>query len=442
MRGEGDVGSAPYPFRLFCMLLDLIVRLNGVAKHFSHNAIDVGSELGNGLGTHFALALLTYAHGTLGNLFFANNEHVGDAFELVVAHLATDLFVAAVDGCADTCQVELTFNLLGVVVELFAHGQHDGLIWSEPQGELSSCVLDEHGHKALQAAEGGTVDHDRTVSLVVGTNVLQFKTFGQVVVHLNGAQLPLATNGVLDHEVELGSVESSLASLLNKGHALLLTSLDDRSLGLLPVFVGTNIFLLIIGVAERNLCGVLSEVEGLEDVEDDVHNLLELLLDLVGTNEDVGVVLSKATNTSQTMELATLLVAVYGAELCVAQRQVAIGAGLGTVDFAVVRAVHRLEQILLALDWGVDGLEAVLAILSVVTRGDVEGLVADVGSDDGDVAVAFLNIAEELLETATQTCAIGQPEGQTSTHALGEGKEFHFLTNLAVVAFLGLFEQN
>ena len=63
--------------------------------------------------------------------------------------------------------------------------------------------------------------------------------------------------------------------------------------------------------------------------------------------EQVGVVLGEAADPGQARQLARLLVAVDRAELGQPQRQVAIAARLRGVDLDVVRAVHRLEQVLL-----------------------------------------------------------------------------------------------
>ena len=63
------------------------------------------------------------------------------------------------------------------------------------------------------------------------------------------------------------------------------------------------------------------------------------------------------------------------------------------------------------------------------------------GSDDLEISVAFLNLAEELLEAVAQGSALGEPEGKACAHSVGEGEEFHLLAQDAVVAFLGLFEE-
>ncbi len=227
-------------------------------------------------------------------------------------------------------------------------------------------MLEKHGYETLHRAEGGAVNHDGAVLLVVAAGVFELEAFGQVVVDLDGAELPAAAEGVLDHEVELGAVECCLAKLGAGLEALLGAGVDDGLLGKVPVLVRADVFLLVLGVAERYLGLEVVKLESLEDVEDDVHHLEELALNLVGGAVDVGIVLRKAAHACQAVELAALLVAVDCAELGQAQGQVAVAAGQRAEYLAVVGAVHGLEQILFALLGGMDGLEGVLAILGVV----------------------------------------------------------------------------
>ena len=326
-----------------------------------------------------------------------------------------------------------------VVVELLRDGKHDDLLGREPQRELAAGVLEQHGHEALHRAERRAVDHDRAVELVVGALVRQVEALREVVVHLDGAQLPLAADGVLDHEVEFWSVEGSFAVLHDRVETLLLGGLHDGRLGLLPVLVRTDVLLAVVRVTQRNLCRIAVELQRAEDIKHDVDHALELLEQLVGADKQVGVVLSETAHSGQSVELARLLVAVDRSELGQTDRQLLVRTGLRTVDLAVVRAVHRLEQVLLTLDRGVDRLEGVLAVLGIVARGDVELLVADVRGDDLLVAVLLLHVAQELLQTVAQCGALRQPERKTLAHALREGEQFEVLAQLAVVALLGLF---
>ena len=54
------------------------------------------------------------------------------------------------------------------------------------------------------------------MSLIVGAHVVQVETLWQVVIELDGAELSLAAEGILYHEVQLGAVERGLTFLLNR----------------------------------------------------------------------------------------------------------------------------------------------------------------------------------------------------------------------------------
>ena len=285
------------------------------------------------------------------------------------------------------------------------------------------------------------MNHHGAVLLVVSAGIFEFEAFGQVVVHLNGTELPATAEGVLHHEVELRTVESGFAVFDAGRQAFFFASLDNGVFGLFPVFFRTDILLAVHLVAQGNLCLKVFEVEGLEDNHDDVHHTQELVLYLVRTAEDVRVVLGKAAHTRQSVQLTALFVTVHGAELCEAQGQVLITAGLPSVNGAVVRAVHGLEHILLAFFGRVDRLERVFAILGIVSGSDVEVLRADVRRHHLLVAVALLDFLQEILEAQAERGAFRQPHGQALAYEFGEHEEFHFLANLAVVAALGFFEE-
>ncbi len=86
--------------------------------------------------------------------------------------------------------------------------------------------------------------------LVVATGVFQTETLGEVVIDLNRTELPTASDCIFHHEVELRTVESSFALHLLCFQTFLSTSLYDCVLSEMPILVGADIFLLIIGIAE------------------------------------------------------------------------------------------------------------------------------------------------------------------------------------------------
>ena len=94
------------------------------------------------------------------------------------------------------------------------------------------------------------MDHHGTVFLVVAAGVFELESFGEVVVDLYCAELPAASECVLDHEVEFGAVECCFAKLGASFETLFGACVDDGLLGKVPVFVGADVFFLVLGVAE------------------------------------------------------------------------------------------------------------------------------------------------------------------------------------------------
>ena len=239
--------------------------------------------------------------------------------------------------------------------------------------------------------------------LVVGTGVLEVEALRQIVVYLDGTQLPATAEGILDHKVELWPVEGCFAVLNLRRKTLFGTRLDDGLLGTLPVLFATDILIALDLVTKGDLSFEALEVQRLEDDEDDIHHLAELFLDLVGTAEEVGIVLREATHTRQTVELTALLVAIDRTELSQTLGQVTIGVRTKSLeDLTVVRAVHWLEHELFALLRRSDGAEGVRTVLRPVTRGDVELLRADMWGDDLLIAELLLDLLEEVLQTQAE----------------------------------------
>ena len=207
--------------------------------------------------------------------------------------------------------------------------------------------------------------------MVVLARVFEFKTLRQVVVHLDSTQLPTATDSVFDHKVQFRAIESRLAIFYFCGQTFLAASLDDSTLGFLPNLVATHILGGVLRVAQRDLCLEVLEIQCFEDNLDNLHYADKLVLYLVRAAEDMRIVLCDRAHTRQSVQLARLLIAIDGTELCTAERQVFVTAGAVLVDSTVVGAVHRLEQINFALLRSGDRLERILAVVVPVSGGYV-----------------------------------------------------------------------
>ena len=73
---------------------------------------------------------------------------------------------------------------------------------------------------------------------------------------------------------------------------------------------------------------------------------------------------------------------------------------------------------------------------------DIQQLVTDRRTHYFLIVVTSLDTAQEVLQAQTQCCTFWQPHRKTFTYCIREHKQFHFLTNLTVVAFLGFFQHS
>ncbi len=185
-------------------------------------------------------------------------------------------------------------------------------------------MLKKHGGESFDGPERSAVDHDRTLLASVRVGIFKLEPLRQVVVHLDGAELPFPSDGVLDHEVKLRAVERGLAIFNNGLESFLLGGLDDGVLRLLPVLVASDVLGLVVRIPEGDLSRILVELEDSEHIENQVDDLLELALELVRGHEHVGVILSEGANPGESVELTALLVTVNGSELGESQRKILV----------------------------------------------------------------------------------------------------------------------
>lgn len=90
----------------------------GGLEHLGYFGVDLRGEVFFLHLTLVAAALLADADQTFRLLLLAYNKHVGDTAQLVVADLAANLLIAAVNTGTDALLSEVVLDVLGVVVEL------------------------------------------------------------------------------------------------------------------------------------------------------------------------------------------------------------------------------------------------------------------------------------------------------------------------------------
>jgi hypothetical protein len=139
-------------------------------------------------------------------------------------------------------------------------------------------------------------------------------------VDLDGAELPAAPNRVVHVDVELWAIERAAPAIDRVRQRAGGQRLAD---GLLGNLVGVRTRTRFAG--RENVFDALEAERG-DQADRFVRRLLELVLQLLGRAEQVRVVLREAAHPVQAVQRAAAFEAVDGAELRIAQRQVAVRA--------------------------------------------------------------------------------------------------------------------
>ncbi len=206
-------------------------------------------------------------------------------------------------------------------------------------------MLDQDAGEALHRTADRPVDHDRRLLLPVRIDVEGAEPLRQVEVHLRGAALPIAADGITQHVLEFGPVERALPRVhggLDPPAGLLLDLRQNpghHAFGMVPQGVRAD---ALLGT-RRELHDDLAEAEIGIGREDQVVDLQALVGELILGAEDMRVVLGEAAHAHQPVHGARRLVAMHHAEFRHAQRQIAVGLQAVLEDLHVAGAVHRLE---------------------------------------------------------------------------------------------------
>ena len=249
---------------------------------------------------------------------------------------------------------------------------------------------------------------------------------------MDGAALPGASQAVLKVKVYLGAVECAVAGVQRVVGAHGLKRLLEASLGKGPVLArahgvfGTGGKLDPVGKAKLLVVGG-DQARGVDD----------LLTDLLGRDEEVGVILRERTHAKEAVQRPLELVAMVEAGLGELERQVTVAAWTTLVDETGAGAVHGLDGKVLVVYLG--RVHVVLVVVPV-TGGLPEGTREDDGRLHLLVAIVILHLLPIAHEGVLDTHAVGQPEGKART-SVARHEELHLPAYPAVIAPGGLGEQ-
>ena len=335
----------------------------------------------------------------------------------------------------------------------------------EPEWEGACEVFDEHADKAFHRTKRCTVNHHWSMRLVVRADITEIETNGQVVIHLHRAELPTASDDILHDEVNLRSVERSLARLFAIGNAECCCSIAARSFRLVPVLAFTDI-LRAIWISQSNTNAIVVDAERAEDQLHDRKASEHFFIDLIFAHEEMRVILGESTHACHATDFARLLPPIDSAKLRESHRQIAVTARFTRVNANVVRAIHRFEHVpvdfaarhpvrqfatgaafcselrhrIVFDDWRI----LTLAVVGEVAAGAIQIELADVGREDLEVALSAKFSADEVLQLVAHDAAVGSPKHEARSNHLVDMKESELFAEKSVVTllrFLGLLRE-
>src|SRR5450759_294455 len=367
------------------------------------------------------------------DLVVPHDDHVRDLHPPGFADLVPGRLAFLVDVCAHPPGDHLLPYLARILHVSVGDGEDLDLHRREPGGKRPGVVLDEDPQVALQAAQHRAVYHHRGVLAVVGAGVGHVEAPGQVEVDLNGRALPVAPDGVLQLDVDLGAVEDTLALVDDVVEPLVLEGLLQRAGRHLPVLVRAHEVVRPGG--ERDL--ERGEPEGPLGLEGELERLVDLLFHLVGRAEYVCVVLRETPHAQQAVQLPRALVAINGAELEVPEGELVVASRARFVNVDMGGAVHRLDAIGGAVD-----LEEVHGVLHVEVPAGLPDLAAHyVGRNDQLVVAPGVLDLEEVFHHRAQYRAVGVIDDQPGADLLADGEQLELRAQAPVVPALRFLAQ-
>ena len=323
---------------------------------------------------------------------------------------------------------------MGVLVVAVGDRNDDGLDRRQPHRESPGVVLYQDAHEPLHRPEQRPVDHVRPVLLPVVPDVSQAEPLWQVEVELDGRDLPLASDGVSDVDVDLGAVECAAALVDLVVDPPVDEGRPQRLRGELPLLGFPD---GLVGPGRQHDV-VFCEAEAAEKEESQVEYAVYLVHNLVRPAEDVGVVLRHAANAQQALDDAAALVAVHRAQLSDSHGQVPVASNVVLVVHDVEGAVHRLEVVLLAvhLDRGVH----VLAVEAQMPARLPQRRAPDVWRVDEVVAPGVVLALPEVLDQAAHPRPFRVPYDEAGPRLVVDGEEVQVPAQDAVVAAPGFLQ--
>src|SRR5690554_6421248 len=141
------------------------------------------------------------------------------------------------------------------------------------------------------------MNHYRTVYFVIRALIFQLKTLRQIVIYLNGPELPTSSKGILHHKVKFWAIERSFAIFYLKVKPLRFGCIDNCIFCFFPVFQTSDVLFRLVWIANGHLCVKVFKAQRAKNIKYEVNNIFKLLIQLIGGAKNMCIVLGKSSNT-------------------------------------------------------------------------------------------------------------------------------------------------
>ena len=278
------------------------------------------------------------------------------------------------------------------------------------------------------------------MAFAIGRDILHVEAAGQVEVELNSRALGQPTHGIPELDVDLGTVEDGLALRPVIVESPAFDGVEEGALGDVPVLIRPHILAVVAFLPDAEVHLEILVVEGAHEKEGEVERLLHLLADLLASADDMGIVLGESPDSDKAVQHARPFVAIHGAKLEVADRQLPVAPHLALVDEDVEGAVHRLNAVLVLVD--LHARVHAVRVEAQVAAGLPQVGAGDVRREDEVVAALQVLLPPELLDQIADERALWVPEDEAPAELLGDGEEVELAPEAAVIAARGFLAQS
>ena len=141
----------------------------------------------------------------------ADNQHIRNLFHLCLADLVSECFIGFFDFYTDIRFRHSVCNSLCIFQILFSYRDNLNLYRSNPGRESAGIMFNQDADETFKRAVSCTMQHDSTMFVSIFTDIIDVESFRKLHIHLDRAALPCSSKGILYMEIQLRSIECTVA---------------------------------------------------------------------------------------------------------------------------------------------------------------------------------------------------------------------------------------